>query len=76
MCVFIPLTFLKSVKKLGDKKIFFLDKDDFYILRLPYVTFNDLWGHTIILWKICVFILLVFIEDQYNKNEMIEYEIN
>ena len=46
MSVFIMLTFLKIViKDLLQKKI--AEKDDFEILRWPYVTFNDLWDHAL-----------------------------
>ena len=27
-------------------KKYMVEKDDFEILRWPYVTFNDIWGHT------------------------------
>ena len=31
---------------LGVKQEIFGRKDDFEILRWPFVNFNDLWGHT------------------------------
>ena len=33
----------KFLKRLGFKNI--AEKDNFKILRWPFVTFNDLWGH-------------------------------
>ena len=36
----------KFFKRLGVKQKYIAEKDDFEILRWPYVTnFNDLWGH-------------------------------
>ena len=64
-CVFILLTLLKVLKRLDVKTKNIWQNtiiDDFEILRLPFVTFNDFSGHTSFNKKNCVFILLVFIE--------------
>ena len=46
ICVFIMLTFLKSFYRLCLKQKYIAEKDDFEILRWPYLT-NDPKGHTL-----------------------------
>ena len=36
----------KFLKDWAFNKIYNVEKDDFEILRWPFVTFNDLWGQT------------------------------
>ena len=47
------------------------EKDDFEILRWPYVSFNDLCGHTLFYKKNCVFIMNIteFLFLNQFKNE-------
>ena len=58
--VFLMLTFLKVLKDQALNKRYIAEKDDFDILRGPYVIFNDLQGHTLS-YIICI-IMLAFIE--------------
>ena len=50
ICVFIML---KSFIKIERWKKCIVEKDDFEILRWTFVTFNDLWGHTLFYKKMC-----------------------
>ena len=55
------LTFSKLSKRLGVKQKLYRRKDDFEILKRPFVTFNDLLCHT------KNSILLVFIDFFFIK---------
>ena len=51
----IPEKFLKDWAL---NKKYIAEKDDFKISRWPYVTFNDVWSHTLFNKKKCVLIKL------------------
>ena len=52
----------KCLKDQTFNKIYIAEKDDFEILRRPYVTFNEISGHTLFNKKNCVLIMLTIIE--------------